>query len=249
MAFSLLSLILEGALVPGILCATLTSVHLIVLVSSHFRHTSSVTGSGRRIASAGDAAGLPAHDALKPDRSIAVFFYVRVALFMAWTLVMIAATLFQAFDTSTGSPFSDMLFACVAPMAFLVFATQPDVLRAWHIPTTRDEWSGLLRKDTKPAVMASTGSGEDLGLAEFLGSTPPELARKFTPRGSRDPAAEGGVGLIPVDEDEEIKLDPVGRVNHAVTVTHLSEHGSIGRESTSTSDESFSAALRRGPDR
>lgn len=73
--------------------------------------------------------GATSMPSLEPERSIPVAFYVRVATFMAFTLLMIASTLFQAFDTEVDSPVSDMIFACVAPLAFVCFATQ---VRPYH---------------------------------------------------------------------------------------------------------------------
>lgn len=37
---------------------------------------------------------------------------------------MMVATLYQAFDESSESPVSDLVFACVGPLAFICFASQ-----------------------------------------------------------------------------------------------------------------------------
>jgi hypothetical protein len=91
----------------------LIQVHLIYAVFRRFRQTSQ--------------AGRNPETALQPERSIEYFFYIRVGIFVLWTLVMIASTLYQAFDQGTVSPVSDMMFACVGSMAFICFATQVSV--------------------------------------------------------------------------------------------------------------------------
>lgn len=90
---------------------------------------------------------------------------------------MLAATLYQAFTKTELDPDADLLFACVSPLAFICFATQPDVLRAWYIPATKEEWARVWKHESNTARRASgetiklTG---DLGWAEFLGSTSPD---------------------------------------------------------------------------
>jgi hypothetical protein len=87
-------------------------VHLIYMVSRRFRATSQIRSSSNASLN------------LAPERSISALFYVRVGIFMLFSLLMSASTVFQSFDTNAGSPVSDMLFAGVAPLAFVCFATQ-----------------------------------------------------------------------------------------------------------------------------
>lgn len=154
----------------------LTAVHLIYLVTRHFRQT---TRAGQR-ANDGLSRSIGVdtqHLDLTPERSIHRSFFIRVGTFIAFTLVMLAATLYQAFTSAQLDPDADMLFACVAPLAFFCFASQPDVLRTWGVPTSIAEWKRFGRQ--RPAVVRKD-SGEtirltgDLGWADFLGSTSPD---------------------------------------------------------------------------
>ncbi|KAK8847524.1 hypothetical protein IAR55_005382 [Kwoniella newhampshirensis] len=98
--------------------------------------------------------------AIRPTRSFKRFFFVRVALFVCWTLSMIAVTLYQAFDDTVFDAANDLAFSCAAPMAFICFATQRDVLRIWHIPATVPEWRQFLRLDPKaPVAHSAPASG------------------------------------------------------------------------------------------
>ncbi|KAK4686848.1 hypothetical protein P7C73_g3264, partial [Tremellales sp. Uapishka_1] len=154
--------------------ALLIEIHLIYLVSHHFRHTRASNAASDMVSSHYGVA------ALSPDRSIKLFFFIRVALFISWTLLMLAATLNQSFDRTLTNPQADMMFACMAPLAFVCFATQYDVLRVWRVPTSKAEWKQLLTRTGQPSpvrVSVATAPGEtddDLGWAEFLGSSGPD---------------------------------------------------------------------------
>ena len=121
------------------------------------------------------------HLNLAPERSIHRSFFIRVGTFISFTLLMLAATIYQAFTKTQLDPNADMLFACVAPLAFFCFASQPDVLRTWGVPTSVAEWKRLgRRRHGRGEAAARKDSGETIRLtgnldwADFLGSTSPD---------------------------------------------------------------------------
>ncbi|WWD21615.1 hypothetical protein CI109_106101 [Kwoniella shandongensis] len=83
----------------------------------------------------------------RPTRSFKTFFFVRVTLFVLWTMVIMAATLYQVLDDSIFDPANDLAFACASPLAFVCFGSQNDILEIWHIPTNVSGWKRLLRLD------------------------------------------------------------------------------------------------------
>ena len=161
---------------------TLTPVHLMYLVSSRFRQTSkanvtmatmTATPSPTDPSPTSDVE--PQFESLQPQRSIETLFFVRVGIFIIWTIVMIASSLYQAFDNSDTQPTSDLLFACVAPLAFICFATQPDVLKIWHIPRSKSGWKKLFGlKSTSPSGTCSARrKANAIGWDEFVGRDTP----------------------------------------------------------------------------
>ncbi|WWD07553.1 hypothetical protein V865_005654 [Kwoniella europaea PYCC6329] len=80
----------------------------------------------------------------KTIRLLNTSFYIRVSLFVFWTMGMIATSLYQAFDKTITDPNSDFFFASMGLIGFICFASQSDILRSWNIPTSKEEWSNLL---------------------------------------------------------------------------------------------------------
>lgn len=126
---------------------------------------------------------------------------------------MLAATLYQAFTKTELDPDADLLFACVSPLAFICFATQPDVLRAWHIPATKEEWKRFWKREkvvdrrVSSETIRLTG---DLAWAEFLGSTSPDTIYSIDSRLSQQEEkarmAGSGGGSLSVGRVTEVNL-------------------------------------------
>ncbi|WVQ69376.1 uncharacterized protein L199_007593 [Kwoniella botswanensis] len=109
---------------------------VILLILQHFNQTSRTTNL------VNSSHGLK----FKPKtiRLLNTSFYIRVSLFVFWTMGMIATSLYQAFDNTITDPNSDFFFASMGLIGFICFASQSDILRAWNIPTSTEEWSNLL---------------------------------------------------------------------------------------------------------
>ncbi|KAK6903618.1 hypothetical protein I203_107123 [Kwoniella mangroviensis CBS 8507] len=98
-------------------------------------------------------------------------FYVRVSLLVFWTMGMIATSLYQAFDKTITDPTSDFFFASMGLVGFICFASQSDILRAWNIPTSKEEWSNLFHH------LRLTKSNRNTNQNESADTSIPQLPR------------------------------------------------------------------------
>jgi hypothetical protein len=213
-------------------------VHLIYLVTSLFRSTSKASAAASNALTTTHQIS----DSLQPERSIKLFFGFRVAVFILWTLLMLAASIYQAFDGTTTNPHSDILFSWVAPVAFFCFATQVsgaacavwstdgavkttddtqhDILRVWHVPTNMYEWKQLLRlvpaESGRPKKSASPVEGE-LDWAEFLGTV-----------SAQTPNDSGGVWWDDPQSHLEYQGKEVGREISLDEVRHKDTSQALG---------------------
>ncbi|WVW78325.1 hypothetical protein I302_100279 [Kwoniella bestiolae CBS 10118] len=197
---------------------------VILLILQHFRQTSRTTNL------ANSSHGLDFRP--KTIRLLNTSFYIRVSLFVFWTMGMIATTLYQAFDKTITDPNSDFMFASMGLIGFICFATQSDILRAWNIPASWEEWKFLLSKEKKvekvivriPEIPRSKGDDSNpkprpqrlvqrvderispdmqLDLGDFLGHHPSEFDIPSTFRRPGD--VESGIGMGGEDESYEFE--------------------------------------------
>nr|XP_018265360.1 uncharacterized protein I303_01725 [Kwoniella dejecticola CBS 10117]OBR87518.1 hypothetical protein I303_01725 [Kwoniella dejecticola CBS 10117] len=131
--------ILTGVIAIITLIMELWVIHLI---TKHFRQTSRTSNLAN--ASISSAHGIRLN-LTRPQRILKRSFYIRVSLFVFWTMGMIMATLYQAFDKTITDSNSDFVFASMGLIAFVCFASQSDILRAWNIPSTSEEWRHILK--------------------------------------------------------------------------------------------------------
>ncbi|WWC86777.1 uncharacterized protein L201_001656 [Kwoniella dendrophila CBS 6074] len=129
---------------------------VIYLITSHFRRTTRITNLANQSLNSKHNINIKLNEKnknelninniTKPQRLLKRSFYIRISLFVFWTMGMIMATLYQAFDKTITDPNSDLVFACMGLIAFICFSTQIDILRAWNIPTDSDQWKLFFRR-------------------------------------------------------------------------------------------------------
>ncbi|WVQ98207.1 hypothetical protein IAU59_005329 [Kwoniella sp. CBS 9459] len=150
--------IMTGVIAILTLIMELWTIHL---VTYHFRQTTRTSFQAHRSLSA--THGIRLETVVRPTRLLKRSFYVRVILFVLWTMNMIMATLYQAFDSTITDPNSDLVFACTGPVAFLCFATQADILKMWRVPTSISQVRALLHLGSSKSLLpletsSSTGT-------------------------------------------------------------------------------------------
>ncbi|OCF30769.1 hypothetical protein I316_07576 [Kwoniella heveanensis BCC8398] len=145
--------ITTGVIAILTLLLELWTVHL---VTYHFRQTTRTSYQAHQSLSASH--GIQLETVIRPTRLLRRSFYVRVILFVFWTMGMIMATLYQAFDSTITDPNSDLVFACIGLVAFLCFATQADILKIWRVPTSIAELRALFRFGTSKERLPSETS-------------------------------------------------------------------------------------------
>ncbi|WWC68070.1 uncharacterized protein I206_101989 [Kwoniella pini CBS 10737] len=119
---------------------------VIFLITKHFRQTSRTSNLAN--ASMTSKHGIKIN-LTKPQRILKRSFYIRVSLFVFWTIGMIMATLYQAFDKTITDSNSDFVFGSMGLIAFICFASQSDILRSWNIPSNSEELIFFLNKHFK----------------------------------------------------------------------------------------------------
>ncbi|WVF69643.1 hypothetical protein IAT40_004422 [Kwoniella sp. CBS 6097] len=191
--------ITTGVIAIITLVMELWTIHL---VTYHFRQTTRTSHQAHQSLSASH--GIHLETVIRPTRLLKRSFYVRVVFFVFWTMGMIMATLYQAFDRTITDPNSDLVFACIGLIAFLCFATQADILKIWRVPTSITELRALLHlnSDKKKLPSETSSSSRTRTRADSGGRR-----RQFRRGGNFDLDLEDGDG--DGDEEESYDMDEV----------------------------------------
>ncbi|WRT64636.1 uncharacterized protein IL334_001570 [Kwoniella shivajii] len=177
----------------------LIELWIIQLISSQFRQTSKTSDTAIQSVNASQGVQI---DTIHPQRKIKITFYIRVSIFLIWTLGMLFTSLWQAFDSTITDATSDLVFACMGILAFICFATQADILAAWNIPATIPEWRRKFKLDppieSTPKIPRSRGDRNNHNYNEFDRYYTQDNTKEYPhsqPRFTRPTPTPRGLGL------------------------------------------------------